>query len=334
MPVIERSGGRCLANAQVTNIIFHTSTKTGKKRAIGVEFCHPNNPNKKYPVHCKKGVISGIGFPNTFNKIISLDKMRNDFGNNYVNTMKRLLTNVPHSTQHFTCFVGFNKSAKELGFPQHNRWIFRFDDKTMINKTYDYDEILENYGRDPMNAPVIGFIGFASAKDPSYNLKFGENKAMCLVLTEINGKLFSKYKNSKPGARGKEYNDLKRQIGTRLLDELLWKDFPDAKEYLSKIEYGTALSGEHYLGSYYGESFGIQTNSERYFDFDLARIQFPKTPINGFYLTGQDVLAPGWASSMNAGLMCAENILGYQKWSVLLSGRSLKKDLAKLDGIE
>ena len=59
---------------------------------------------------------------------------------------------------------------------------------------------------------------------------------------------------------------------------------------------------------------------------------FENFKVKGLYLAGQDVITGGFASAMSSGIYAAESILGYHKFTCIASGRSLIKDLNKMDG--
>eukprot|EP01084_Bolivina_argentea_P136909 241138_1 len=321
IPVIEQSGGRCLANVEVQSIIFENN------RACGV-IAKAKKGNKTIEFRCKYGVVSSAGFRNTYTKLAPVDSLPKTVPTDTKLQIQRLLNSVEPSVQHFHIFIGFNKTANELNFPQNNRWYFEFENKE--NEEYNYDELVDIWCRDPLNAPSMGFLSFPSAKNPSFEFE-RPGKATAVILTEIPYYHFKKWENGKHDARGKDYNDLKKQIADKLIEELLYKYYPQTRGEITKIDIGTALSAQYYLGSSIGESYGLCHSMNRYFDFEINQLLKAKQPIKGLWLSGQDLLCAGFASALQGGVWCAESILGYHKFSVLASGRSLIKDLNKMD---
>ena len=116
------------------------------------------------------------------------------------------------------------------------------------------------------------------------------------------------------------------------MEELLFKYYPKARGQVAKMDLGTALSANYYLGSPFGESYGLEHCCDRYFDFELNQLLKPKQCVKGLYLAGQDVITGGFASALSSGIYAAESILGYHKFTCIASGRSLIKDLNKMDG--
>ena len=332
MPTIEKAGGRCLANMRVESIIF--DDKKTQQRAIGVIV---NHKGKEFKYYARRGIISSAGFKNTFGKLIKSNDLLK-FTKNPKNTnmnknkikfdVNKKIESLDNSQSHFQCFVGLNKGQKELNLPTYNIWTLRG-----FNKTYsNYDEMVKEFHNNPLNTPIMGFIGFPSAKDPKFALKHGENKSSCVIVTELPRKHFSKYENEPCGGRSKEYEELKGKIGEKLVEELLFKQFPQTRDCVEKIKYGTPLTTEYYLGSFEGESYGLHNSMERYFDYNTLKHTLNcQTGIKGLYLTGQDTVSCGFAGAIAGGQFCAMQILGYNTLSCLLANRSLIKDIEKLD---
>jgi len=249
----------------------------------------------------------------------------------YKQNIIRIFNEIEASAQHFQVFVGFKKSSEELQLPSYNYWMLGLPSSAIEKNNYDYDAFLTQFYKDPLHAPMMGFMSFPSAKDPLYKEHYGDNKATCVIITEIPTYHFEKWAHEESGNRGADYEQLKKQIGDRLIEECLFKHFPQCRENISKVEYGTPLSSQHYLGCYSGESYGLMHSIKRYFDFDIGRALVPKTPIPGLYLTGQDLVSAGWSGAFRAGILTAESILGYHEMIHLFAGRSLINDLIKIN---
>ncbi len=133
----------------------------------------------------------------------------------------------------------------------------------------------------------MGFLSFPSAK------KERPGKSTAIIVTEIPFYHFEKWSAGQHDQRGSDYKDLKQRIADRLVEELVYKYYPKARGQLSKIEIGTALSAQYYLGSSIGESYGLCCDMRRYFDFELNNLLKPRQECPGLWLSGQDLMCPG-----------------------------------------
>ncbi len=67
------------------------------------------------------------------------------------------------------------------------------------------------------------------------------------------------------------------------------RKWPQCRDVVDTIQFGTPLSAEHYINAIKGESYGLHSSMERYFDFEIGRSLNPKTPIPGLWLSGQGI---------------------------------------------
>ena len=89
---------------------------------------------------------------------------------------------------------------------------------------------------------------------------------------------------------------------------------------------GTPLTTQYYLGSVAGESYGLLANKRRFLETELLN---PKTHIENFYLTGQDICTLGVTGAMMGGILTANQILGYGSFTDIILGNNVVKDLIK-----
>ncbi len=136
--------------------------------------------------------------------------------------------------------------------------------------------------QDPLNAPLLMFIGFPSAKDPDFERRL-PGKSTAVIITEgrcVDGapslvlpvvlahtphcsfEQFEQFAGSKQGQRGNGYAQLKDAIGQRLLDGLL-DMFPHLADRVEVTMYATPLTNQFYLGSPHGESYGLAPHMDR-----------------------------------------------------------------------
>jgi len=304
IPVIERPGGRVLVKATVDEILVSGD------RCLGVRVQRVNGQHESIP--CSKGVISAIGYSRT-NLLTNMKLVKPAFSAN-------------PSVSHLSIFLGFEGDPKELDLPSSNCWCY-----AGMKEKENYSDFLHRVHDQPQGDVTDGlamaFIGFPSAKDPSFPERF-PGKTTAVVVTELKWDVVEEWKDEKLDNRSEEYQELKKKYAYHILDTIFYKHFPQLKGKLDYIKIGSPLSSAHYLGKDHGESYGIQFDLTRFLEgYKQLR---PETPIDGLWLTGQDIVTAGWAGALAAGELTVATILGYYDIPALLSGRTLQKDLAKL----
>lgn len=299
IPVIERTGGRVLVRKGVKTILI----KNGK--AYGVEM---ENGDKIYAPK----IISACGVNNTFNKLI-------EYNTPELNTIRTLINKIGLSGTMVYLFVGLNDSPSNLKLRGSNIWHWP-------TETGDYDKMLEDFYQNPVNAPIPMFIGFPCAKDSTWEQRF-PGKSNAVILTMINYDWFNKWKNTKQGKRGEEYNNFKKIFQDRLVEGLC-SYYPQCKDKIDYLNVGTPLTFNHYIGSEQGEVYGLDGKCER---FDLNDWLRPESCISNLYLTGCDITTLGFTGGLMSGLLTAHSVLGYGTLEDILTGRNLIQDIYNLD---
>jgi len=222
---------------------------------------------------------------------------------------------------HVIVFVGFRGSSKELNLPSHNVWVLPCD------KSCNVGDMCENYYKDPVNAPQLAFIGFPSAKDPKYEEKH-PNKSTCCIITESKYEWFEEWKNERIRHRSEAYQALKDQFSGRLLDTL-FSLYPHLKDKVDYVDVSTPLSSEFYLGAPQGSSYGLAPSVKRYSGgMDYLR---PSTEVDGFFLTGQDVITCGIAGGIMSGILSSFAATGYPTFMDMLTKRNLFEDMLMME---
>lgn len=298
IPTITKAGGAVLVGKKVEKILINTF----KNSAYGVEM---ENGDK---ILANK-IVSNVGIYNTFKKLITNPKITKHYQN--------IFENIKHSVSHIYLFVKLKGNPKDLQLRSSNIW-------NWPNK--DYDKMLLDFYNDPLKAPIPFFMGFSCAKDSSWTDRYPEN-SNAIILTMGNPKDFEKWKHEKCMKRSKEYKDLKEQYAQRLLEEALFKFYPHLRDKVLHYDVATPLSTQHYINSYGGESYGLQTNKYRYLQ---ATNLTPKTPVNNLFLTGQDICSIGFTGALMAGLLTTYSLLGYGTLTDIVTGRDLFKDLQNI----
>ena len=275
-PVIEKSSGTILVNAEVEEVIVINNKAIGVLMADGKKLLG----NK---------IVSGTGVFNTYEKLIP-------FGVREKHNLISKLNKVKPSVSHGCLYIGLKGSSEDLNLPKNNLWIYP--------EIGSHDDCVDAYLED-INAPFpLVYISFPSSKDPTWNERY-PGKSTIDVITLLPYELFSKWENSKWMKRGEEYNQLKEMISKRLL-ECLFKEIPNLENKIDHYELSSPLTTQNFVNYKKGELYGIDHNPERFNQSFLK----PKTEIKNFFLTGQDIVTAGVGGALFSGLLTASAISG------------------------
>ena len=253
-----------------------------------------------------KQIVSSVGIRNTFKKLITNNKISEKYDN--------LIKNVPPSVSFVYLFVNLKGSPEELKLRSSNIWVWPHK---------DYEKLLKDFEENPIENPIPLFIACSCAKDPTWNKRY-PGKSNAIILTTANKEYFEKWENERCMHRGEEYNNLKDLYAQRMLNEGLFKFYPQLKDKVEYYTVGTPLTNQFYLGAYAGEAYGLDSTTYRYTEQDLLK---PYTDIENLYLTGQDICTLGFTGALMAGVLTANSILGYGTITDIIKGRNIVSDL-------
>ncbi|EFC41864.1 predicted protein [Naegleria gruberi] len=255
--VIRKSGGDVLTKAKVNSIII----KKGK--AVGVKL--ENDLTINAPI-----IISNAGNYNTFNKMITPSDLEK-YG------MKDYLKDYKPSAQLSCVFLGYKKSLKELGLKYQNTWIVTSDDvNAQHDRFHNSDGVIS-----PKDGVDINLLYCSIKEHPKSG---GTYITFCF---STNYEWFKEWEHQRVKKRGSGYNDLKKMHTDRAM-QLFYSAFPHLKNVPCDVLDGsTPLTVKHYLGAQFGEAYGQNPDKSKLENIQISR---PNTPIEGFYMVGQDLM--------------------------------------------
>jgi all-trans-retinol 13,14-reductase len=307
IPTIEKAGGRVLVGKAVKRIIIVNN------RAIGVVM---ENDDKIFA----HNVVSSAGIYNTYHKLMHEKHASSDplyqLTINYGTNSQESIQIKPSCTMIYL-FVGLDKTSEELQLRSSNIW------SLPCKQEYDYDmdKMMNDYLNDYTNDMPI-FMGFPSAKDTTYNERC-PGKSCAVILTYANYLWFKEFEHLSKTERKKndKYNKLKKYFEERMLSET-FKYYPQLKDHITNVLIGTPLTFNYYIGSTFGEVYGMDSTRARY---NCTKIK-PETSIENLFLTGQDVTTLGITGAIMSGVLTSMTMLGYGTWIDCISGRNIVDD--------
>ena len=292
------------------------------ERAVGVEM---ENGDRIFAPQ----VISACGVFNTYKKLLPAQAVPPGI----VSKIDRIGT----SCTMMYLFVGMKGTPSELKLRSSNIWHW---------PEADYDKMLDKFMEDPHNAPIPMFLGFPCAKDSTWEARF-PGRSNSVILTMADYRWFEKWgstswpntandkagkrETGKDGATQADYDEFKKMFERRILEEGLYKYYPQTRGKVDFTMVGSSLTFNYYLRSHRGEVYGLESHPERFQADDWLRA---RSAVPGLYMTGQDVTTLGVTGALMSGIITAHATLGYGGIDDLLSGRNLVEDIWHLEARE
>lgn len=274
--VIEKAGGKCLLNREVTQVIIEND------RAIGVKVIARTGMSSKQEEYYAPIIISDAGAHNTYLRLIP-ERIDNPF--------REEITSFPQGPSAVILYLALKESPEKLGFKGENHWIYSGYDH---NKAFDEINSFLLEGK-----PKYCFLSFPSLKDTEPSIHTAEAVALC------DYKIFAKWKDQPQFKKDKEYYELKEKISEGLIN-LIEERYRGFKDLIIYKELSTPLTIESLSSKQSGEIYGVPPSPERYAK-TWCRVN---TPIKNLYLTGSDACAPGVLGGMWAGVAVASVLNG------------------------
>lgn len=269
IPTITQAGGEARASVKVDTLLVEGDKVVGVRTSDGEDIRSDT-------------VISNIGVRETVNHLLP-----KGFGPKaWINDIQAL----PASIAHFSLFLGFEGDVEKAGATRTNHWV------------YPNAEVDAIWAQAPEGNPPGFFVSFASLKDPSHDPGPKQKYAGEMVVW-ADWSSVAQWADMPSGQRGAAYKAFKQQIKEKMF-ELFRAQFPELADLVVFRELSTPLATASITGHDEGRFYGLDGTPERVLSDALKA----KTPIEGLYLSGQDVVSQGIQGALWGGILCAASI--------------------------
>lgn len=269
LPTITDGGGDARAGVEVTTLVMENGVVCGVETAAGEKFF-------------AKHVVSNIGARETVDRLLPDGHGHDD----WVSEIRSIGPNICH----YSLFLGFSGDVESAGMTKSNHWL------------YPTGEVDAVWTDTPNGTPPAMFASFASLKDPAHD-PGPDKKYAGELIAWSDWSTVQCWADRSSGQRGEDYHAFKKMIETVLLEQFAGY-FPQLAELIVFHEVSTPLATASITGHRMGSFYGLDVTPHR-ITTDALRM---KTPLEGLYLTGQDVLTPGIPGAFWGGFLCAGSI--------------------------
>ena len=309
--VISSCGGQVLVGATVRGIIIENGKAVGVRVSKTTDIEHLGIYEAPQTTIRAKNIVCGTSTYNLYKKLLPQDLPAvQQFNDPTQRTMRQ-------SNGHLFVFCKLAGTPNELQLPDHNIWYFNGS---------DLDDAFDKFYEDPYHhRPPVLYIGFPCTKDRTWTKRFPRT-SNCILISDGLYKWFEQWSGMLPTHRGKEYDDLKEALTSKLLD-ILYEFVPQVKGKVEYVHFATPLTEESFLGSYRGGAYDTLCTPEMFHPMNEKWITNPKTLVPNLYVASSSAFFPGLTGSMYGGCLCACNILG--TYGTFALGYRIIKHLAK-----
>ena len=269
IPTITEAGGETRTDVEVETLLTKDNKVIGVRTASGEDTY-------------SDVVISNIGARETINNLLPAGFGPQDW-------IDEILA-LPPSIAHFSLFLGFEGDVEEAGATRSNHWF------------YPNKEVDAIWSDAPEGDPPGFFVSFASLKDPKHDPGPSQKHAGEMVAW-TDWSTVARWVDLQSGQRGADYKAFKQMVEDKMFT-LFAENFPDLAKLVVLRELSTPLATEAITGHHEGRFYGLDGTPERVLS-DALRA---KTPIEGLYLSGQDVVSQGIQGALWGGILCAASV--------------------------
>lgn len=269
LATLRSAGGEARASVAVESLLFEDDRVVGVRTSSGDE------------IHADH-VISDTGARETVDKLLPEECGDQE----WVTEIRSLGSNICH----FSLFLGFSGDVEAAGATKSNHWLY---------PTGEVDAVWTDVSNGP---PPSMYVSFASLKDPAHD-PGPDRKHSGEIIAWADWSTVQRWADLRADQRGDGYREFKHQVDETLFEQFK-KYFPRLADLVVIREIATPLATESITGHTKGSFYGLDVTPQRVLS-DALRM---KTPIDGLYLTGQDVLSPGVPGALWGGFLCAASI--------------------------
>jgi len=280
--VINKNGGKVFVRASVEQITI--DGQSGRVTGVVLE--------NGVHIPCKT-VVSSCGYHGTFGKLVSPE----------ITTAFNIPRSLSVQSEYgiTMCNIGIKGNPATLDIPSSNLWYIPVNPNN-----FDMLEPIRKNLRDPFNEPPILVITFGSAKDKSWP---HPELITCQIMFMMEYKWFENHKDEKCGSRSEKYQSLKNILEEKCL-ESLYRFYPKVKGCVDYVDVGSPLSAEYYFQREKGGLYKLNYSPSQYIDWEVAKHLRFGTPIEGLYMTGEDLMTGGIINAQATGLLTSLKVAG------------------------
>ncbi len=273
LPAIEESGGACLVNHEVEQILV----ENGRAAGVRVRASHGRTVETREfraPI-----IVSDAGALNTYERLCPEPPP-------FLSEIQKL----GRGGSAVTVYLGLRESPEKLGLRGENHWIYT---------SFDHDSIPARTPETISGKPPMAFLSFPSMKDPEATKHTAE--LICFARYDE----FQKFASLPWKKRGPAYDAMKAKMADGML-ALVEERYPGFRALVEFQEVSTPVTVEHFTAFAHGAVYGLAATPARY----RCRSLGAKTHLPGLFLTGADSACLGIGGAMMAGVFTASAVLG------------------------
>lgn len=269
VPVIESAGGSARSDTSVREILIEDGRAIGVRTSSGQVFNAPV-------------IVSAIGAGETVSRLLPQEIREQEWGAE--------IAEMQPSICHFEMFLGFEGDIARHGATRSNHWFYENWDTsegTWMNT----------------NSPIqMMFASFPSLKDQSH-VPGPSNRHTGQFMVLADWSTVAGFADGGAKEHPDQWAAFKDDVEGKMMSFYAEK-FPALVPLVVYKELGTPLATAKFTAHEKGGFYGLETTPRRMLSDALS----PRTPVDGLFLAGQDVLTPGIAGSLWSGVLTAAAI--------------------------